>query len=333
MLKQESQPFSNDHPDVRNRPKSILRYPNMVTETLRTPSPPAALRHNFTFEDSLTRISPLETEQKTDTTNTTLYTSAPITVSTSPNDSWVYKDACFKPGRYSSSMEVDTNVLLSCLDDECMVIFENCTPDHYLSLDELKEQMKKLFGNLEVVNVDSKANFYNRRQLTGEDAKTFDSLRTHLTIPTEEGNKGVLILPNFDEQFRLETDASYESAGAVLSQKYKGSWRPVAYWSKRFTKAQRNYSTSEKELLALVLAIEHFKQYLLGKKFIAVTDHKPLIWLKNLKNPSPKLTRWLCELRTYDFDVEYREGHKNGNADALSRWLLTEENDEVFSEN
>ena len=108
MLNQESQPFSNDQSDVRSRPKSILRYPNRVTETLRTPSPPAALRHNFTFEDSLTRISPLEKEQKTDTTNTTLYTSAPIKVSTSPNDSWVYKDACFKPGRYSSSMEVDT---------------------------------------------------------------------------------------------------------------------------------------------------------------------------------------------------------------------------------
>ncbi|CAF0890272.1 unnamed protein product [Brachionus calyciflorus] len=91
-----------------------------------------------------------------------------------------------------------------------------------------------------------------------------------------------------------KTDASYDSAGAVLSQKYKGSWRPVAYWSKRFTKAQRNYSTSEKELLALVLAIENFKQYLLGKKFIAVTDHKPLIWLKNLKNPlRNKLYEWL----------------------------------------
>ncbi|CAF0890292.1 unnamed protein product [Brachionus calyciflorus] len=144
---------------------------------------------------SLTRISPLKTEQKSDITNTTLYTYARITVSTSPNDSWVYKDACFKPGRYSSNMEVDTwwkrfelyvksanftignlrYVLLSCIDDECMVIFENCTPDHYLSLDELKEQMKKLFGNLEVVNVDSKANFYNRRQSAGEDTKTYFS--------------------------------------------------------------------------------------------------------------------------------------------------------------
>ncbi|CAF1089458.1 unnamed protein product, partial [Brachionus calyciflorus] len=103
-------------------------------------------------------------------------------------------------------------------------------------------------------------------------------------------------------------------------------WRPVAYWSKRFTRAQRKYSAAERELLAIVMAIEHFKSYLFGK---VVTDHKPFIWFKNLKDPAPRLPRWLIELRLYEFDIEYRQGHENGNADALSRWLLEEEESET----
>lgn len=154
---------------------------------------------------------------------------------------------------------------------------------------------------------------------------SFDKLRTHLTVPTEGDQVGVLILPNFDEPFRIETDASKESIGAVLSQKYQGQWRPVCYWSKRFTKAEQNYSTAERELASVVKTFIKFKNFLISKKFIAVVDHKPLIWLKNLKEPSPRLARWLCILRSFDFDIEYREGHKNGNADALSRWLLEED--------
>lgn len=65
---------------------------------------------------------------------------------------------------------------------------------------------------------------------------------------------------------------------------------------------------------------------------MGVTDHKPLLWLKNIPDPSPRLARWLFEIKMYEFDLEYREGNKNGNADALSRWLLkpSEEDGETF---
>ena len=69
---------------------------------------------------------------------------------------------------------------------------------------------------------------------------SFDNLRIILTTPSTDGRNGVLILPNFEEPFRLEIDASDNSAGAVLSQKCKGEYRPVLYFSKRFNKAQEN---------------------------------------------------------------------------------------------
>ena len=66
-------------------------------------------------------------------------------------------------------------------------------------------------------------------------------------------------------------------------------------------------------MLAFVMAVLDLKRFLIAKKFLAVTDHKPLIWLKNHPDPSPRLARWLVILREFDFDMEYREGAKIGN--------------------
>ena len=78
-----------------------------------------------------------------------------------------------------------------------------------------------------------------------------------------------------------------------------------------------------------VFPLEHFQQYLLGAKFTVLTDHKPLTWLKNLLNPAPHLARWLIRIRVFDYDIEYREEKANGNAGALSRWLLEKDADEL----
>ena len=95
----------------------------------------------------------------------------------------------------------------------------------------------------------------------------------------------MLIYPDFKETFKLETDASDEGIGAVLSQKRDGEWKSVAYWSRRLTKAERNYSTTEKEALAIVGAIEHFRVYLYGEEFLVCTDHQPLKWMLSVKEP------------------------------------------------
>ncbi|GFX29993.1 retrovirus-related Pol polyprotein from transposon 297 [Trichonephila clavipes] len=83
----------------------------------------------------------------------------------------------------------------------------------------------------------------------------------------------ILIYPQPDKPFILDTDASNESVGAVLSQEIDGQERVVAYWSKCLSKPERNYCVTRKELLAIVKAIEHFHHYLYGQKFLLRTDH------------------------------------------------------------
>jgi hypothetical protein len=154
--------------------------------------------------------------------------------------------------------------------------------------------------------------------------QSFDKLRVYLTETREDG-RGVLVLPDFSKSFRFETDASKWSLGAVLSQKTEGGFKPVAYWWKSLSKSQRRYGVPEKELLALYAAIQHFKPFLYGRTFTVVTDHKPLVWLKKNKEPAPRLARWIMEMLEYDFEIEYRDGKKHSNADALSRWLNEKE--------
>lgn len=130
----------------------------------------------------------------------------------------------------------------------------------------------------------------------------------------------VLQYPDFNKEFLLITDASQDALGAVLSQGTLGKDdRPVAYASRTLNKAERSYSTIERELLSVVWAAKHFRPYLWGRHFKVVTDHRPLRWLMSLKDPGSRLTRWTIKLSEYDFEVLHRPGTSNSNADALSR--------------
>ncbi|GFV91653.1 hypothetical protein TNCV_4762181 [Trichonephila clavipes] len=100
----------------------------------------------------------------------------------------------------------------------------------------------------------------------------------------------ILIYPQPDKPFILDTDASNESVGAVLSQEIDGQERVVAYWSKCLSKPERNYCVTRKELLAIVKAIEHFHHYLYGQKFLLRTDHASLTWLMNFRNTEGQIT-------------------------------------------
>lgn len=129
-------------------------------------------------------------------------------------------------------------------------------------------------------------------------------------------NEPILLqFPNFGNQFTLTTDASNEAIGAILSQDDK----PVSYASRTLNSAERNYSTTEKELLAIVWAVKHYRSYLYGRKFNIITDHKPLEWLYKNKDPSSRLMRWRIALEEYDYIIKYKKGACNQNADALSR--------------
>ena len=129
----------------------------------------------------------------------------------------------------------------------------------------------------------------------------------------------VLGYPNPNGKFILDTDASNNGIGAVLSQLQDGQERVVAYFSRSLNRAERQYCVTRKELLAMVKAIWHFHCYLYGRNFVLRTDHAALRWLLNFKAPEGQLARWMEQLQQYDFDVQHRSGASHGNADALSR--------------
>ncbi|KAL4155977.1 hypothetical protein QTP88_000012 [Uroleucon formosanum] len=132
-------------------------------------------------------------------------------------------------------------------------------------------------------------------------------------------NEPILQHPDFDRPFIVTTDASNTAIGAILSQGKVGTDLPITYASRTLNKAEKNYNTTEKELLAIVWAVKQFRPYLYGRKFTVVTDHKPLTWLFGVKDPGARLVRWRLQLEEFDYDVIYKPGTQNTNSDALSR--------------
>jgi transposase InsO family protein len=143
--------------------------------------------------------------------------------------------------------------------------------------------------------------------------KVFDQLKTLLS------QEPLMAFPDFKKKFILETDASNFAIGAVLSQEYEEGRRVIAYFSKTMTKHQINYSVTEKECLAVVKAVKHFRQYLYQHEFDIYTDHQCLTWLKSMREPMGRLARWILELAEFKFNVYYHSGKTNVAADALLR--------------
>ena len=132
-------------------------------------------------------------------------------------------------------------------------------------------------------------------------------------------NAPILAYPLPEGDFVLDTDASAEAMGAVLSQVQDGEEKVIAYFSKKFSKAERNYCVTRRELLAVVVSLKQYKQYLYGRKVLVRTDHASLQWLLNFKNPEGQTARWLEKIAEYDLVIQHRPGRKHGNADGLSR--------------
>ncbi|NHN19974.1 hypothetical protein G6046_03300, partial [Bacillus amyloliquefaciens] len=117
-------------------------------------------------------------------------------------------------------------------------------------------------------------------------------------------------------------DASDYAIGAVLGQKYDKIFRVIYYSSKTLNEAQCNYTTTEKELLAIVFAFDKFRSYLIGTKCIVHTDHSAIKYLMQKKDTKPRLIRWILLMQEFDFVVFDRKGTDNQIADHLSRLEL-----------
>ena len=142
-----------------------------------------------------------------------------------------------------------------------------------------------------------------------EQEKAFQLLKQQLT------NAHLLSLPNFNKTFEIECDASGIGIGAVLMQEGK----PIAYFSEKLSGAVLNYPTYDKELYALVRALETWQHYLWPKEFVVHTDHESLKHLKGQQKLNRRHARWMEFIETFPYVIRYKQGKENVVADALSR--------------
>ena len=158
---------------------------------------------------------------------------------------------------------------------------------------------------------------------SGECQKAFDELKTQLA------SSDVLVHYDPSRPLKLDCDASSYGVGAVLSHVFPdGLERPVAYASKTLTQSERGYSQLEKEALSLVYGVNKFHQFIYGRRFTLVTDHKPLTTILSPKKGLPtlaaaRLQRWAIRLAAYQYDIEFRSTEKHCNADGFSRRTFT----------
>ena len=141
----------------------------------------------------------------------------------------------------------------------------------------------------------------------------FDDLKGALT------SAPILAYPLPEGQYLLDTDASGEAVGAVLSQDQDKVEKVIGYYSNAMTRAEQSYCVTRKELLAVVLALRHFHPYIYGRHIILRTDNSAVSWMRSLKAPTGQTARWLETIGTYDLEVVHRPGRVHNNADALSR--------------
>lgn len=141
-----------------------------------------------------------------------------------------------------------------------------------------------------------------------------------VTLKKSLTSEPILCTPDFSAPFILQTDASDFGLGAILSQiDTLGNERPIVYLSRKMLDRERKYTVSEKECLAIVWAIGKLQYYLYGHTFTVYSDHQSLTWLERNRSNNNRLTRWFLALQPFKFQVLYKKGIANTNADGLSR--------------
>ncbi|KAF8642819.1 hypothetical protein AX16_009398 [Volvariella volvacea WC 439] len=153
-------------------------------------------------------------------------------------------------------------------------------------------------------------------QWGAEQQKAFDTLKNLFL------NKPILLAPDTSKLFPIETDASKVATGGVLKQQdTNGDWHPVAYLSQSLDLAQCNYQIYDRELLAIIRALQAWRHYLLGNKYITTVycDHRNLTYYREPQKLTPRQARWQIELSQFDIHLVHKPGKVLVTADALSR--------------
>ncbi|KAJ8886540.1 hypothetical protein PR048_012751 [Dryococelus australis] len=138
--------------------------------------------------------------------------------------------------------------------------------------------------------------------------------------PTSALNTSLLRAPKpITVYLSLDRDGRGKRRNPSINHSTVGKDKPIAFASRTLNKAETNYSTTEREMLALVLAVKHFRPYLFGRQFKIVTDHKPLQYVFNVKDYSSRPLKWRLKLAKYSFEITYKAGKTITHVDALSR--------------
>ncbi|GFW72124.1 transposon Tf2-11 polyprotein [Trichonephila clavipes] len=149
---------------------------------------------------------------------------------------------------------------------------------------------------------------------TPECQQSFQKLKDSLI------SKPILAIFNPNYPCHLYVDASKTAISCILKQhKRNGNQHPIAFHSRRLRNYEINYTITELECLAIIDSLDKFHCYLHGSHFTVHTDHNALVWLKNFKNPTGRLFRWSLKVSMYDFDIKYKKGSTNVEADMLTR--------------
>ncbi|KAI5338423.1 hypothetical protein L3X38_017694 [Prunus dulcis] len=151
-----------------------------------------------------------------------------------------------------------------------------------------------------------------------------DCMNAFNTLKCELTSAPIIMAPDWSLPFELMCDASDYAIGAVLGQRVNKLPHVIYYASRTLNDAKLNYSTTEKELLAVVFALEKFRSYLVGSKVIVYSDHAALRFLLTKKDAKPRLIRWILLLQEFDLEIRDKKGSENVVADHLSR--LVDEN-------
>ena len=146
--------------------------------------------------------------------------------------------------------------------------------------------------------------------------RSFEEVKSHLTTAP------IVRAPDWELPFKVMCDASDLAIGAVLGQREDGKPYAVYYSSKTWNEAQRNYTTTEKELLAVVYALDKFRAYLVGSDIVIFTDHSALKYLLTKKNAKERLIRWVLLLQEFNLQIKDKKGVENVVADHLSRLTI-----------